>query len=355
MVGRPFLGRVEPGPSLGLFDRLAPPPPHDLIVSRIEAHSAPGDVVLDLHGRGGWVARAAIDRQRRAVTIESSPLSRLLAEVVLRPPDIRHLDAAFQAISAAPRGETNLRLAVGERFATRCPTCGRQVIADEFVWAVPSIPDTPPVPVRKHFRCPACRDRVGRGEQRHAPVDDADLERARDLPADDAVRSRIRERFPIVDGAAELLDDLLALHTGRTIAGLAAILERIEGDLRAAPVEAVLRLGFLHALLPASRLHTYPGRVATLRLGGGRVRLPAGEQWRERNPWLAFEEGFRVVRGFVQRLEAASPGPVQARYGEDVRALLGGAATVTVRLGTASAYAALAAEGAELARLGEPS
>ena len=125
MVARDSLTRPDPAITLPAFERLGAPPPPDLVASAIEGHSSPGDVVVDLHGRGGWVARAAVDRQRRAVSMESNPLTRLLAEIVLRPPDVRHLDAAFQALGAAPRGETSLRVSIGDTFATRCPTCGR--------------------------------------------------------------------------------------------------------------------------------------------------------------------------------------------------------------------------------------
>jgi len=142
MTSRPSLVRAEPGFSLPFFDRLAPPPPPGLVAARIEAHSAPGDIVLDLSGRGGWVAHAALDRQRRAVSLESGPLTRLLAELVLRPPDLRHLDAAFQAMGASPHGATSLRMAVGEPFATRCPTCERMVVADEFIWSSPATSTT---------------------------------------------------------------------------------------------------------------------------------------------------------------------------------------------------------------------
>src|SRR6185369_10288371 len=134
MAGRASLVRAEPGFSLPFFDRLAPPPPPGLVAARIEAHTKPGDVVLDLAGRGGWVGRAAVDRQRRAVSLESSPLTRLLAELVLRPPDLRHLDAAFQAMGASPHGQTSLKVAVGEPFTTRCATCGRSLPLDEVIW-----------------------------------------------------------------------------------------------------------------------------------------------------------------------------------------------------------------------------
>jgi len=96
----------QPGYSLPVFDRLAPAPPPAIVDARIDLHTGPGDVVVDLFGRGGWVARAAVDRQRRAVSLESNPLTRMLAEVVLRPPDVRHLDAAFQGMAASPRRES---------------------------------------------------------------------------------------------------------------------------------------------------------------------------------------------------------------------------------------------------------
>ena len=91
-----------PERTLPVFERIAPTPPLALLADRIEAYTRPGEVVLDVASRGAWTARAAVDRDRRAVVIESDPLTRLLAEIVLRPPDLRHLDAAFQAIAAAP-------------------------------------------------------------------------------------------------------------------------------------------------------------------------------------------------------------------------------------------------------------
>ena len=342
MAGRAFLARAEPGFTLPALERIAPPPPPDLVAARIEAYSAPGDIVADLHGRGGWIARAAIGRQRRALTLESSPLARLLAEIVLRPPDIRHLDAAFGALGASPRGDTSLKLAVGDLFATRCATCERALIADDIIWA--SLEGEPAAPSRKLYRCTVCRAQRGGAEQRQAAVDDLDLARASAEVGADEVRRRLAERFPVPEGGGALVGELLALHTDRQLVGLAAILERVEGDLRASPVEAALRLAFIHAILPASRLHASPGRTAALRVVGGHVRPPALDQWRERNPWLAFEDGFRHVRGFVQRLDSGTLGPVQARLGTDLRSLGEGVATGVVAVSTQSSIRALERE-----------
>ena len=363
MAARALLLHAEPGFSLPVFERFAPPPPPATVAARIDAHSAPGEVVVDLAGRGGWIARAAIDRQRLAVSFESSPLDRLLAEVVLRPPDLRHLDAAVQALAASPRRESSLKASILDLYASRCATCGRAVSLDELVWeafdaADPAAADAIAIdvggrrarPVRRHYRCPVCRDQLGGGELRQAPLDVADVERAVARGEADNVRARIRERFPVLEGGARLAEELLDLHTPRQLVALSAILERIEGDLRAAPIEAALRLAFLHALWPSSRLAASPGRIASLRIANGRVRLPAGGHWRERNPWLAFEDGVRVVRAFVQRLESGAWGPVPARLGEDLRSLGEGAASVVLRVASPSGYGSLELEATHLAR-----
>jgi hypothetical protein len=348
MAGRAYLARADPGYSLPVLERLAPPPAPELVTATIDRLSGPGDVVVDLHARGGWVARAAIDGQRRAISIETLPLTRLLADLVLRPPDVRHVDAAFQAMSASPRGETSLRLAIADMYASRCASCGRQLTIDEVIWE--ESPDgNGPRPVAKHYRCAVCRDQQGGGEQRQAPLDDADLGRTTNLPGADAVRATLVDRFPVPEGAEGLAGELLDLHTDRQLVALAAILERIEVDLRAAPIEAALRLAFLHAVLPSSRLHAHPGRVGTLRIAGGHVRPPTSGQWRERNPWLAFEDGIRLVRGFIQRLEGGPIGSLQARIGDDIRSLADGPASVVLRLASPSSLRALAIEARDVA------
>ncbi|HEX7949887.1 MAG TPA: hypothetical protein VF494_06035 [Candidatus Limnocylindrales bacterium] len=335
MTGRASFARAEPAYTLPAIDRLAPAPSPALLAARIELHSGQGDVVADLFGRGGWVARAAVDLQRRGISLESSPLTRMLAEVVLRPPDVRHLDAAFQGMAASPRGDSSLKVSIGDLFATHCATCARSLVVDDIVWSVEDLDGNPidaPRAVARHYRCTVCRDQRGGSDQRQGPLDDEDLARASIDVGAEAMRTMLRGRFPDIAGAPALPDELLDLHTPRQLVGLGAILERIEGDLRSAPVLAALRLTLLHAILPASRLATHPGRAAALRVGGGHVRPPTATQWRERNPWLAFEDAFRSVRGFIQRLDGGSLGPVQARLGEDLRSLGEGTATAVLGL-----------------------
>ncbi|HXQ95380.1 MAG TPA: hypothetical protein VN800_00520 [Candidatus Acidoferrales bacterium] len=320
--------RPEQGPVLPTFERLAPPPPLNVVAAEIEARSRPGDVVVDLFGRGGWVARTAVAQLRRSYTFESAPLTRLLAEIVLRPPDVRHFDAAVQALAAHPRGDTSLRQSIALQFTSRCPTCGRSVVVDEFIWDGDA-----DGPFRKSYRCATCRDQVGGGEQRTAATEEADVARARDAPGADANLDRLLSRYAVVPGLEGLPGQLLALYTPRTLGALGALVDRLDNDLRAAPVEAALRLALLHAVLPASKLNSYPGRVAALRISNGRVRPTGGRQWRERNPWLLFEDGCRLVRGFIQRVQALPGGQLQARLGDDVLDLADATANVVLRRG----------------------
>ncbi|HYN47504.1 MAG TPA: hypothetical protein VER83_01485 [Candidatus Nanopelagicales bacterium] len=343
MTPRDIAGRPAEPLSLPIFARLAPALPAELIAARIEAATAPDDVVVDLFGRGGWVARAALALGRRAVSIETSPLSRLLADVVLRAPDLRHLDAAFQAVAAAPLGTTSLRAWIDEGFATGCPTCGRTLALEEMVWEPAA--GGALRPTRRSFRCPACLDRRGRGgELRHAAPEEADLELASAPGRDPVAREEIARRFPLADEPGGLLEQLLDLHSPRQLAALQAILARVEGELRASQVTSALRLALLHAILPSSRLNGYPGRASSLRIVEGRVRPAGAPGWRERNPWRAFEEGYQLVRAFVQALDDGPYGAVQARLTEPFDGVLDGPPMISLRVGAGDALARLAAE-----------
>ena len=181
----------------------------------------------------------------------------MLAEGVLRPPDVRprrglpgHRRVAASRVE--PQGS------LGDMFATRCATCGRTLVADEVVWQTEARRGPSHRPA---LRCTVCRDKRGGGELREAELDPDDLVRATADVGAASVRARARRAVSAIDGAPELVDELLDLHSPRQLVGLAAIMARVEGDLRA-PGLAALRLAVLDAILPASRLTTGPGRTA---------------------------------------------------------------------------------------------
>ncbi len=116
-------------------------------------------------------SRAAQSGRCVASTRASRPgLTRLLAEIVLRPPDLRHFDAGLSTLATHPRGDVELRRGLDQPFTSRCPTCGRPVVVEEFIWEAGAI-----APTRKVFRCTFCREPARGIEPRSAAVDDDDL------------------------------------------------------------------------------------------------------------------------------------------------------------------------------------
>ncbi|MDQ6682818.1 MAG: hypothetical protein M3Y88_06035 [Chloroflexota bacterium] len=107
---------------------------------------------------------------------------------------------------------------------------------------------------------------------------------------------QLHERFPVLDGRTELVDELLDLYTPRNLYALQAIANKIDAEIRDTAVAATLRLALAACLLPASRLNGYPGRVASLRITNGHVRQPASRHHREVNVWQLFERAYADVR-----------------------------------------------------------
>lgn len=114
----------------------------------------------------------------------------------------------------------------------------------------------------------------------------------------------LRDRFPILDGRDELVDELLALFTPRNLHALQVIAAKIDSEIRDGPIANALRLALAACLLPASRLNGYPGRVASLRISGGHVRQPASRHQREVNVWRLFEAAVADVRTAITLPEA---------------------------------------------------
>lgn len=114
----------------------------------------------------------------------------------------------------------------------------------------------------------------------------------------------LRDRFPILDGRDELVDELLSLFTPRNLHALQVIASKIDSEIRDGPIANALRLALAACLLPASRLNGYPGRVASLRISAGHVRQPASRHQREVNVWRLFESAVANVRTAVAVPEA---------------------------------------------------
>jgi hypothetical protein len=371
-------------PGLALLERYFPSPADNQLDAELAAFGRPGDTVLDPWAGTGWTARRAIAHGMRVVAADPSPFAQLAGQAFLLAPEPLALDAAFAQLSASRRVDVPLRQLLEELYATRCSTCRRPVVGEQFIW-----PRDGDAPGRKIYHCPNCDVSVGGPQERVAPIDDADLAKlgidrpvepdpvlpvgdpAADVeddlppapvgltaepdPEDDPAApigeaggppslapatpdpptgslragrphyastvhpdpaappaatdvrqslhyQQLRDRFPVLDGRGELVDELLDLYTPRNLYALQTIANKIDAEFREPSLAAVFRLALAACLLPGSRLNGYPGRVASLRISGGHVRQPASRHQREVNVWRLFEAAVQDVRTAIAAL-----------------------------------------------------
>ena len=374
-------------PGLALLERYFPSPADNQLDAELSAFGRAGDTVLDPWAGTGWTARRAIAHGMRVVAADPSPFAQLAGQAFLLAPEPGALDAAFAQLAASRRVDVPLKQHLEELYATRCSTCRRPVVGDQFIW-----PRDGDAPGRKIYHCANCDVSVGGPQERVAPIDDADLAKlgidrpvdpeatlpvadpAADVeddlppapvgltaapePDEDAdgdpaapigegggppalsqalpdpptgsLRSgrprfastvhpdpapqpqtdvrqslhyqQLRDRFPVLDGRDELVDELLDLYTPRNLYALQTIANKIDAEFREPALAAVFRVALAACLLPGSRLNGYPGRVASLRITGGHVRQPASRHQREVNIWRLFESAVSDVRTAIAAL-----------------------------------------------------
>jgi hypothetical protein len=376
-------------PGLALLERYFPSPADNQLDAELASFARAGDTILDPWAGTGWTARRAVAGGMRAVASDPSPFAQMAGQAFLLAPDSGAIEAAFGQLSASRRVDVPLRQHIEELYATRCATCRRPVVGDQFIW-----PRDADAPGRKIYRCTNCELSIGGPIERVAAVDEIDLAKLGierpaepeepaeavtlerppadadaddDLPPapvglttaasldDDPARpigeageppppppvapdaptgpapdrprfastvmpepappqltatdvrqgahyQQLQDRFPVLDGRTELVDELLELYTARNLYALQTIANKIDAELRDPALAAVFRLALAGCLLPASRLNGYPGRVASLRISGGHVRHPASRYQREANVWRLFEAAVQDVRIAISAL-----------------------------------------------------
>jgi hypothetical protein len=156
-------------PGLALLERYFPSPADNVLDAELASFAATGDTVLDPWSGTGWTARRAVSHGMRVVAAEASPFAQMAAQAFLLAPEVAAVDAAFAQLGASRRVDIPLRQHIEELYASRCPTCNRPVVVEEFIW-----PRDGDAPGRKVYRCTACDISVGGPEERVAAVDEAD-------------------------------------------------------------------------------------------------------------------------------------------------------------------------------------
>ena len=281
------LPRTRRAGSLPAFDRLAPPPPRLDVRLWIGARSAASDIVVELHGRGGWVARAAAEDLRRGYDLESTALTRLVAEIVLRPPDLRHLDAAFTALAGQQRGGCRCANPSSVASPRAAPTAvARSSSRSSSGTVTPSRrPVVPIAAANAARRGPAIAARcpwTARTSPRPRPR--TGIRRA----AGSSAASRCPTRTTSCPTSC-----WTCTRPGRWMPSRAPSSASSRTCVRPASRRPCASCSWACCCPPASSTASRDGWPSRASWPASCVRV-GDRQWRERNPWLLMEDGFRI-------------------------------------------------------------
>jgi len=241
--------------------------------AHIDAATQPGDVVFDPFCIGTSVIRAALEAGRRVIAASFNPIVVCAIESALWPIDAR---PALTHLADTRKGDQRLRDHVLALYATRCPTCGADAVAQSFTWNRDAH-----TPIYKIVECRVCGPNGGSTDaddvvaaRRHEP---------RGLPFW-LLHSKIVERDH--EDAARV-GEALDVYTARALNALADIVLKFDGLLPAD--RDALRPALVGMFDAASSLHPADehGQPTLPRPRPRSLRPPP--RFLERNAWLALE------------------------------------------------------------------
>ncbi len=263
-------GLSVPPPARGLGAYL-PAMPEGVASVYIAALTQPGDLVLNPFCQTGRVLRESVALGRRALGSNFNPVAARWIDSQLWPPDAAQAIAALVRLGDARRGDTTLRQHALSLYATRCPTCGKNAVAEWFAW------EREGSPIEKHVRCAACEtDSTG-------PADEADAASAsRFEPRGMAYHYLLERAAPDEPNERERAAAVVEAYTARALSALADILRKYDSAGEAD--QSALRPLLLTAFEAALALHSAEEERPRPRS----LKIPP--RFIERNPWLAMED-----------------------------------------------------------------
>jgi hypothetical protein len=232
----------------------------------IEQHTQPGDVILDPFASGLGVLQAALELGRKVIAASFNPINALALRATLWPTDAR---SAFTHLEDALKVAHRLNENILKLYTANCPTCGKAVIAQHFIWDRERSQ-----PIEKHVLCPICGENAG-------PLEDDDFKELQKLDARGLPFWMLQGR--VIDQNhedADRVSDVLDAYTPRAQAALGDILLKFES--LSEEDQSALRPALLATLDACTALHT-----------PDEARYPSGlkppARFIERNMWLELE------------------------------------------------------------------
>ncbi len=248
--------------------------PISVAIQYIEALTRPGDLVLDPFGATPNVARAALALGRRAIILDSNPLSAWLARAMAILPTAE-IDAALARLGDAMKDDAPIRAHIAQLYSTICAVCAKPTPADYFVIG------RDVGPVRRHYTCTHC------GATRDDPATDDDRARSASFDAHGlhyhiAFERVVPEGNPHVERIRKLLD----LYTPRNLYALVTLTQKIDSLFHATRERNILLVLLLHLLDRGTSFYTEPEKSP---------QIAAHKQYVEFNLWREIEIAAREL------------------------------------------------------------
>ena len=314
------------GPHLPALDRLTPVPPLPGWAARSRpARARATSSWSSIAGAAGSPARPRPAPPRLRHRDDGADPPR--RGVALRPPDLRHLDAAVSAIAVDAQAlEGSLR----HQLEASMPRAARRAAARSSSRSSSGTSEASD-PSRRSFRCAALP--LGRADGRHVRwTAMTSTSRARSMPIRGPT-GPARARFRTPRDGHPLPGELVALFPPRAQLALVADPRSIEAEMPVpgGPVSPAPGGGRTWPE-PISRLNGYPGRIAQHPdRAGQRAAARPRAIGANATPGRPSRRARGVVRAFVQASIAGQRTP--ARVGPDLRSLVDGSANVALRFG----------------------
>lgn len=245
-----------------------------VIAAYIEAHTETNALVVDPFCQSPAIVVEALALGRRVVAVSFNPLDALRTRLALISAPGRELLAAVTRLGDLSKAGVPLREHLQRLYRTTCPQCGKEIIADYFIWERGQ-----ETPKRVAYHCTACGDAGLRD------CDESDARVLREIQPRGLHYWYALDRVARREGSGrKFATTLLELYTTRNLYVLANLVLKIDDLFAGTAVHDFLRLALLRCFELGSKLNPAPGEP-----GSPHVLHPPA-RFVERNLWRIFED-----------------------------------------------------------------
>lgn len=260
------------------LERFIPPIPEGVVTRWLAAHAPPGAWVLDPFGVAPELPVEAARAGYRVLVAANNPVTRFLLEMYADPPAEGELRGALADLAAARKGDQRLEPLMQSLYATSCANCGREVIADAFVWSREE-----PLLEARLYRCPHC------GDEGERPATESDLEHAARFAARGLHMAWALERVaPVNDPDRQHAVEALEVYLPRAVYAIFTLINKLDGTPITPDRRRLLTALLISAFDRGNNLWVHPG---------GRTRprqLSTPPRHFEYNLWKAMEDAIQA-------------------------------------------------------------